>query len=55
MKRILILMQLQDFNRIKHRGGMENCFCLCLSKKITFPKMTFGKAATGSCSVKKMF
>ena len=35
MKRILILMQLQDFNRIKHRGGMENCFCLCLSKKIT--------------------
>ena len=28
-------MQLQDFNRIKHRGGMENCFCLCLSKKIT--------------------
>ena len=35
MKRILILMQLQDFNRIKHRGGMENCFCFCLSKKIT--------------------
>ena len=35
MKRILILMQLQDFNRIKHRGGVENCFCFCLSKKIT--------------------
>ena len=27
-------MQLQDFNRIKHRGGMENCFCFCLSNKI---------------------
>ena len=35
MKRILILMQLQGFNRIKHRGDMENCFCFCLSKKIT--------------------
>ena len=28
-------MQLQDFHCIKHRGGMENCFCFCLSKKIT--------------------
>ena len=28
MKTILtILMQLQDFKRIKHRGGMKNCFC----------------------------
>ena len=35
MKRVLISMQLQDFNRIKHRGGIENCFCFCLSKKIT--------------------
>ena len=23
-----------DF-RIKHRGGMESCFCFCLPKKIT--------------------
>ena len=35
MKRILILMQLQDFNRIKRRGGRKNCFWFCLSKKIT--------------------
>ena len=28
MKTILtILMQLQDFKRIKHRGGIKNCFC----------------------------
>ena len=32
--KFLILMQLQDFNFIKHRGK-ENCFCFCLSKKIT--------------------
>ena len=24
-----------SFNLIKHRGGMENCFRFCLSKKIT--------------------
>ena len=30
MKRILILMQLQDFKRIKVRGGMKNCFCFSL-------------------------
>ena len=35
MKRILTLMQLQDFNCINHRGGMENCFYFCFSKKIT--------------------
>ena len=35
MKRILILMHLQDINCIKHRGGIENCFCLYLPKKIT--------------------
>ena len=28
-------MQLQDLNRIKHRGGIEHCFCFCLSIKIT--------------------
>ena len=28
-------MQLQDFNRIKHRGGMKNCFCFSLCKRIT--------------------
>ena len=26
-ERTLILMQLQDFNRIKLRGGMKICFC----------------------------
>ena len=30
-----ILMRLQDFNCIKHRRGMKNCFSFCLSKKIT--------------------
>ena len=35
MERILILMQLQDFSHIKHRGGMKNCFCFCLCKRIT--------------------
>ena len=24
---LTILMQLQDFKRIKHRGGIKNCFC----------------------------
>ena len=51
MKRILILMQLQDFNRIKHRGGVDNYSCFFLSRK----KLTFGKAATKSCSAKKTF
>ena len=49
-ERILILMQLQDFKRIKHRGDMKNCFCFFISKKIT----DILKAATGSSSVRKV-
>ena len=30
---ILILMQLQDFERIKLRGGMKNCFCFSIFLK----------------------
>ena len=44
MKRILILMQLQDFKRIKVRGGMKNCFCFFLFKKNNWHL----QAATGS-------
>ena len=49
MKRILILMQLQDFKRIKVRDGMKNCFCFSLSWNNNW-QLT---VATGSCSVKK--
>ena len=51
IKSILILMQLQDFKRIKVRGSMKNCFCFSLFKKNNWHL----KAATGSCSVKKVF
>ena len=50
MKKILILMQLQDFKRVKVGGGMKNCFCFLL-----FKKMAVTGAASGSCSVKKVF
>ena len=52
MKTILtILMQLQDFKRIKHRGGIKNCFCF-----FPFLKNNWNLTeATGSCSVKKVF
>ena len=36
-------MQLQDFNCIKHRRGMKNCFSFCLSKKITGIKSSHWK------------
>ena len=50
---ILILkMQLQDFEHIKLRGGMKNCFCY----SFFFKENTYHlKEATGSCSVKKVF
>ena len=50
MKKILILMQLQDFKRVKVGGGMKNCFCFLL-----FKKMAVTGAASGSCSVIKVF
>ena len=50
MKTILtIFMQLKDFKRIKHRGGIKNCFRFFpfLKNKWNLPE------AIGSCSVKK--
>ena len=46
-----ILMQLQEFERIKLKGGMKNCFCFSFLWK----NNRHLKAATGSCSVKKVF
>ena len=51
MKRILVLMQLKDFQHIRLRGGMKNCFYFSLFKKDNWQL----KAVTGSCSVKKVF
>ena len=51
MKRILILIQLQDFERIKLRGGMKNCFCFFLWRKNNWHL----KVAPGSCSLKRVF
>ena len=48
---ILILMQLQDFEHIKLRGGMKNCLFFLLFKE----NACHLKEATGSCSVKKVF
>ena len=47
-EKILILMQLLDFERIKLREGMKNCFCVSL-----LPKKL--KASTGNCFVEKVF